>query len=156
MICPKCNFDQPDGSRFCPNCGYALSSDADKNAAQNNPYGYQNNQSGYNPYVQNYNPYYNQNNNMPIEVQSAQGNSTASLALGIIYCCTLGLALVLGVIGLILGVNSKKTLQRYNQPAGRAQAGIILGAVGMGLLALFFILFFIGFAMSMAHPFYYY
>ncbi|MDR0327796.1 MAG: DUF1559 domain-containing protein [Planctomycetaceae bacterium] len=61
--------------------------------------------------------------------QTGNGKATASLVLGIISCCISGGFLILPVIGLILGLKSKKS--------GLATAGIWLNAIAI-LLFLFF------------------
>jgi hypothetical protein len=73
------------------------------------------------------------------EAQPGKGTATASLILGIItlVCMFFGpfawLGIISGIIGLILGIKSKK-----QAPSGMATAGIVMSAIGLGLCVLIF------------------
>ena len=131
------------------------------NAQQNDPYGqngYNNNQqnpygnNGYNnqqdPYGQNgynnnqQNPYGNpyqapdfySNINREFTDENA-GKATASMVLGIISlvaCCLPIAGYPVSIIGLVLGIKSKDSLTN----GGKAKAGIIMSAIGLGLTIL--------------------
>lgn len=70
----------------------------------------------------------------------SEGKAIASLVLGIVACVCVFLGqgalmgIVLGVIGLVLGINSRKEF-----PSGMATAGIVLSAIAIAICALGFI-----------------
>ncbi|NLX64733.1 MAG: hypothetical protein GX022_08190 [Clostridiaceae bacterium] len=77
-----------------------------------------------------------------IQAKSTQGNgkATASLVLGIIavVCVFFGygalLGIILGIIGLVLGINAKKAA-----PSGMATAGIVLSIIAIVVCVIGFI-----------------
>lgn len=82
----------------------------------------------------------NQNfNQMPQQPQGGAGLAIASMVLGIcsiVFCCLGYIAIVIAIVGLILGIVSLK-----GQRAGRgmAIAGIITSAIGLILLVVLLI-----------------
>lgn len=72
--------------------------------------------------------------------QPGKGKATASMILGIVtlVCIFFGygalLGIITGIIGLILGIQSKK-----QAPSGMATAGIVMSAIGLGLCLLAFV-----------------
>ncbi len=70
----------------------------------------------------------------------SEGKAIASLVLGIIACVCVFfgqgalLGIVLGVVGLILGINSRKEF-----PSGMATAGIVLSSIAIAICALGFL-----------------
>ena len=76
----------------------------------------------------------------PNQQQPADGKAIASLVLGIVSLVTIFfgygalLGLILSIVGLILGINSKKT-----RPSGMATAGVVLNIIALVLCALTFI-----------------
>lgn len=72
--------------------------------------------------------------------QPGKGQATASMILGIVtlVCIFFGygalLGIITGIIGLILGIKSKK-----QAPSGMATAGIVMSAIGLGLCLLTFV-----------------
>ncbi|MCI8282581.1 MAG: DUF4190 domain-containing protein [Lachnospiraceae bacterium] len=70
----------------------------------------------------------------------SDGKAIASLVLGIISCACvfLGqgalLGIVLGIVGLVLGINARK-----ENPSGMATAGIVLSAIAVTICALGFL-----------------
>jgi hypothetical protein len=148
MICPKCNSNQPDGSKFCQGCGYDFSQSSGEpanpvppvqggpsappppnnqyggNQYGNNPYG----QGGPNPYNNNYQPPYNPPPSQGGDVAGAESKSTIALVMGI-------LSIVMGgtlwtILAIVFGVMSMKTLKANNRPITKSIVGIVLGAVG--------------------------
>ena len=95
------------------------------NQGYQQPYGTDNNQ-GYQQQYPNYNQY-------PVEDKSAKNNATASLVLGIIGLCCCAPC---GIVGLILGINSKKAKPENN---GLATAGIILSIIALVIWAILLI-----------------
>lgn len=91
-------------------------------------------------------PYY-QNPQDPYQPQGPNGLAIASLVLGIISIptiCCYGLGILLGIIGIVLGIVSRKSGTKMS---GMAIAGIILSAIGILFGILFWILAGIGFSM---------
>lgn len=72
--------------------------------------------------------------------QGSDGKAIASLVLGIISLITVFtgtfaiVGIVLSIVGLILGINSKKT-----NPSGMATAGIVLSIIALVLTSLTFL-----------------
>ncbi|HBB27840.1 MAG TPA: hypothetical protein DC000_01065 [Clostridiales bacterium] len=70
----------------------------------------------------------------------SNGKAIASLVLGIVslVCVFFGygaiLGIILGIIGIVLGISSKK-----EQPSGMATAGLVLSIISVALCALSFI-----------------
>lgn len=68
------------------------------------------------------------------------GKAIASLVLGIVSCVCVFfgygalLGIVLGVIGLVIGINARK-----EQPSGLATAGIVLSVIAIAVCAIGFI-----------------
>lgn len=75
-----------------------------------------------------------------MDENQTNGKAIASLVLGIIACVCVFfgygalLGIVLGVVGLILGINAKK-----EQPSGMATAGIVLSIIAIAVCAIGFI-----------------
>ncbi len=95
------------------------------------PYGSQPDYSNYNQ--NNYQQQYPNYNQYPVEDKSAKNNATASLVLGIIGLCCCAPC---GIVGLILGINSKKANPENN---GLATAGIILSIIALVIWAILLI-----------------
>ena len=142
---PQGNGPDPQQNNYS-NQGYQQSYGTDNNQ------GYQQQSYGANDYQQpygsqpDYNNYnqnnYNQNNyqqqypnynQYPVEDKSAKNNATASLVLGIIGLCCCAPC---GIVGLILGINSKKAKPENN---GMATAGIVLSVIALVLWAILLI-----------------
>ena len=144
-------YQQPYGTDN--NQGYQQPYGTDNNQGYQQPYGTDNNQGyqqqsyGANDYQQPYGSQpdysnYNQNNyqqqypnynQYPVEDKSAKNNATASLVLGIIGLCCCAPC---GIVGLILGINSKKAKPENN---GLATAGIILSIIALVIWAILLI-----------------
>lgn len=75
-----------------------------------------------------------------MEQNNTNGKAIASLVLGIIACACVFfgygalLGILLGVVGLILGINAKK-----EEPSGMATAGIVLSIIAIAICAIGFI-----------------
>lgn len=75
-----------------------------------------------------------------MEENRSNGKAIASLVLGIVSCVCVFfgygalLGIVLGVVGLVLGINAKK-----ENPCGMATAGIVLSVIAVALCAIGFI-----------------
>ncbi len=167
MECKNCGTTNNDNAKFCSGCGADLSlqnagEGLDMNAQQsiaynappqnqnynqnqnfNQNYNYNQNQ-GYNQnYTQNQNYNYNQNpgqnpnygynpyqNNMQ---DPGKGLAIAALVLGIVsFFC---FPIITGVLGIVFGAAAKSKGCR----SGMATAGIVCGAVGLGLWILMLI-----------------
>ena len=127
---PQGNGPDPQQNNYS-NQGYQQPYGTDNNQGYQQPYGTDNNQGyqqqsyGANDYQQPYGSQpdysnYNQNNyqqqypnynQYPVEDKSAKNNATASLVLGIIGLCCCAPC---GIVGLILGINSKKAKPENN------------------------------------------
>jgi hypothetical protein len=80
----------------------------------------------------------------PVEPPKKSGMAIASLILGILSIpsgCCYGLGIILGIVGIILGVMSKKD---SGQMSGMAIAGIICSCFGIVFGIAFWVLFIIG------------
>ncbi len=77
-----------------------------------------------------------------MEQEKKDGKAIASLVLGIVSCIFIFIpgysliGIIPGVIGLILGISSKKTA-----PSGLATAGIVLSIIGLAICAISFLVF---------------
>ena len=149
---PQGNGPDPQQNNYS-NQGYQQPYGTDNNQGYQQPYGTDNNQGyqqqsyGANDYQQPYGSQpdysnYNQNNyqqqypnynQYPVEDKSAKNNATASLVLGIIGLCCCAPC---GIVGLILGINSKKANPENN---GLATAGIILSIIALVIWAILLI-----------------
>ena len=149
---PQGNGSDPQQNNYS-NQGYQQPYGTDNNQGYQQPYGTDNNQGyqqqsyGANDYQQPYGSQpdysnYNQNNyqqqypnynQYPVEDKSAKNNATASLVLGIIGLCCCAPC---GIVGLILGINSKKAKPENN---GLATAGIILSIIALVIWAILLI-----------------
>ena len=75
-----------------------------------------------------------------MEQNQSNGKAVASMVLGIIACVCVFfgygalLGIVLGVVGLVLGINARK-----EQPDGMATAGIVLSAIAIAVCAVGFL-----------------
>ena len=67
------------------------------------------------------------------------GKAIASLVLGILS--VVGFGLVVGIVGIVLGVQAKKAQLEVGGQTGLATAGIILSIIGTVFGSLFFIFF---------------
>lgn len=108
------------------------------NNYNNNDYN-NNYNNNYNNYPQNYQPYQQPNYyNAPAKPKQ-NGKGIASMVLGIVslitWCCWIGIAT--GVIGLILGIFSKKEKPENN---GMATAGIIMSVIAIALFVVITVL----------------
>ena len=117
-----------------------------------NDYNQNNYQSGYQTYT-NYNQPYQTpqyNNSYPVEDSSANGMAIASLVLGIVsfFCC----GLPCSVVGLILGIISKKRKPENN---GKATAGIVLSIIALVLWAIVVIFNFVAGSGFLSTSYYY-
>ena len=117
-----------------------------------NDYNQNNYQSGYQTYTDYNQPYQTPqyNNSYPVEDSSANGMAIASLVLGIVsfFCC----GLPCSVVGLILGIISKKRKPENN---GKATAGIVLSIIALVLWAIVVIFNFVAGSGFMSTSYYY-
>lgn len=122
MVCKKCGTENATEAKFCVNCGESLEQ-ANNDSVTTVAY---NQDANPNAPVQNQ-VYYNQ----PYPNQPAQepGKSfaIAGMVCGIIsfFCC----AVVTGILGIVFGAIAKSK----GCKSGMATAGIICGAIGLGL-----------------------
>jgi hypothetical protein len=82
----------------------------------------------------------------PPAPQTSNGMAIASMVLGIAGLVSCGLS---GVVGLVLGYVARRQIREGNGTGGgMALAGIILGWVWTGLIALYLVIVFVGAANS--------
>jgi len=157
MQCKKCGTTNQDNAKFCSGCGADLSlqnagEGLDMNAGQSISYNvppqnqnYEQNQNFNQHYNQNYNynqaPGQNMNYGYPPYQNNVQdpgkGLAIAALVLGIVsFFC---FPIITGVLGIVFGGVAKSKGCR----SGMATAGIVCGAVGLGL---WFIMLIAGFS----------
>ncbi len=111
MICPSCGQNCSDDVKFCPSCGSVL--------PQNEPVY---NQPPVSPYGSQ--PY---NTTPPTKNDPAKGLAIASMICGIVsFLC---FAIVCGTLGIVFGAIAKNK----GSKSGMATAGIVCGAIGLGL-----------------------
>ncbi len=80
----------------------------------------------------------------PPAPRSSNGMAIASLVLGIAGLLTCGLS---GLVGLVLGYVGRRQIREGNGTGdGMALAGIVLGWIWVGLIALYLVLVFVGLA----------
>lgn len=123
------DYQQPYGSNDYNQNNYNQNNYNQNNYNQND---YQNGYQTYTDYNQPYQaPQYT--NSYPVEDSSANGMAIASLVLGIVsfFCC----GLPCSVVGLILGIISKKRKPLNN---GKATAGIVLSIIALVLWGIYF------------------
>ena len=117
-----------------------------------NDYNQNNYQSDYQTYTDYNQPYQapQYTNSYPVEDSSANGMAIASLVLGIVsfFCC----GLPCSVVGLILGIISKKRKPENN---GKATAGIVLSIIALVFWAIIVILNFVAGSSFMSTSYYY-
>lgn len=78
----------------------------------------------------------------PLQKQSTNGFAIASMVLGIVWIYWIG-----SILALVFGYIAKKQIQQSNEReggGGMATAGIVLGWIGVGTLALLILIAFIG------------
>lgn len=157
MQCKNCGTTNQDNAKFCSGCGADLSlqnagEGLDMNAGQSIAYNvppqnqnYEQNQNFNQHYNQNYNynqaPGQNMNYGYPPYQNNVQdpgkGLAIAALVLGIVsFFC---FPIITGVLGIVFGGVAKSKGCR----SGMATAGIVCGAVGLGL---WFIMLIAGFS----------
>jgi len=157
MECKNCGTTNQDNAKFCSGCGADLSlqnagEGLDMNAGQSISYNvppqnqnYEQNQNFNQHYNQNYNynqaPGQNMNYGYPPYQNNVQdpgkGLAIAALVLGIVsFFC---FPIITGVLGIVFGGVAKSKGCR----SGMATAGIVCGAVGLGL---WFIMLIAGFS----------
>lgn len=130
MFCVKCGKEVKNGTKFCTNCGAELEEKKDDKLT----------------YSQN-KTIETTSNPTPVPVSAtstgSDGKATASLVLGIVSFVIPCLGFVTSIIGLILGICSKKS--------GKKTAGIILNSIALGLIIIGWILLYsLGFIASWA------
>ena len=135
MRCPYCSFEQNDSAAFCEKCGANLKP-AQQPLEQNpyqqqpqQPYGQQNPyqqqpQQPYQPYPPPYPP-------SAYDIGPAQKQAKSAMICGIIGLFCFGL--IIGIIALVMGIQSRAKLVKANVQEGQGQAlaGIILGIIGL-------------------------
>lgn len=150
MECKKCGTQNQDNAKFCSGCGADLSlqnagEGLDMNAQQQVVYTLPQQNQDYNQnYNQNPNYNYNQgqpqnqnygyNPYQPQAPNPGQGLAIAAMVLGIVsFFC---FPIITGTLGIIFGCVAKGKGCRN----GMATAGIICGAIGIGLWLIMLIL----------------
>lgn len=149
------DYQQPYGSQNYSAQDYQQpygSNDYNQNNYNQNNYNQNNYQSDYQTYTD-YNQQYQApqyTNSYPVEDSSANGMAIASLVLGIVsfFCC----GLPCSVVGLILGIISKKRKPENN---GKATAGIVLSIIALVLWAIIVIFNFVAGSSFMSTSYYY-
>lgn len=114
MFCVKCGKEVKDGTKFCTNCGAEI--EAKKEEVKDDKLTYSQNKT------------IETNTNTTVAAsteKTGDGKGTASVVLGIISLVVWCVTPITSIIGLILGICSKKS--------GKKTAGIILNAIALGL-----------------------
>ena len=149
------DYQQPYGSQNYSAQDYQQpygSNDYNQNNYNQNNYNQNNYQSDYQTYTDYNQPYQapQYTNSYPVEDSSANGMAVASLVLGIVsfFCC----GLPCSVVGLILGIISKKRKPENN---GKATAGIVLSIIALVLWAIIVIFNFVAGSSFMSTSYYY-
>lgn len=149
------DYQQPYGSQNYSAQDYQQpygSNDYNQNNYNQNNYNQNNYQSDYQTYTDYNQPYQapQYTNSYPVEDSSANGMAIASLVLGIVsfFCC----GLPCSVVGLILGIISKKRKPENN---GKATAGIVLSIIALVLWAIIVIFNFVAGSSFMSTSYYY-
>ena len=150
------NYPQGDGQNPQPNQQNYSAQDYQQpyggNDYNQNNYNQNNYQSDYQTYTDYNQPYQapQYTNSYPVEDSSANGMAIASLVLGIVsfFCC----GLPCSVVGLILGIISKKRKPENN---GKATAGIVLSIIALVLWAIIVIFNFVAGSSFMSTSYYY-
>lgn len=131
MYCEKCHTDNPDGTKYCANCGNPLESATPDNA-QNNVYQAQN-QNQYQPYQQqnvNYQPKaYNEDEHMTI------GGWIGVFCINLIPCIG-SLVYIIMMFVWAFGSTPKKSLKTF------AQAQLLFSAIALVLGIIVFVILF--------------
>ncbi|MGN0500301.1 MAG: DUF4190 domain-containing protein [Ruminococcus sp.] len=149
------DYQQPYGSQNYSAQDYQQpygGNDYNQNNYNQNNYNQNNYQSDYQTYTDYNQPYQapQYTNSYPVEDSSANGMAIASLVLGIVsfFCC----GVPCSVVGLILGIISKKRKPLNN---GKATAGIVLSIIALVLWAILFILNMVAGSTFMSTSYYY-
>lgn len=120
MYCVKCGKEVKDGTKFCTNCGAEVETKKEeKKEAKDEKLTYSQNKS-----------IETTSNPAPIpesaKSEGQDGKATASLVLGIVSFVVPCVGFITSIVGLILGICSKKS--------GKKTAGIILNSIALGLI----------------------
>lgn len=150
--CPGCGAELMAHQQFCGQCGYTLQ--PQQPAYQQPEY----QQPAYQPeYQQNYTQPAYPSQQPPKQKTPAMGLGVTGMVLsilGLVLCWALCFGFILGLVGMILSIVAKK-----KGCTGVATAGIICGAIGMGIGLIFTIIWVVGvFAASSisSYSYYYY
>lgn len=117
MVCNKCGANNADGVKFCSSCGNELAGGAPVNS-----------------YGTPANPYSAPAETPAKTAQPGKGLAVASMVCGIVSFFIFGL--VLGVLAIIFGGVAKSK----GNTSPMATAGIVCGAIGLGLYLLVLII----------------
>lgn len=122
MKCTQCGAEVADGVKFCPECGAPMEAEETKEAAMQLP----DVPSGSGESGSSYG-----------EPKKNNGKAIASLVLGIIAIVTIFtgygaiIGLIMGVVGIVLGVNAKKEIDATGEEGkGMATAGLVCSIIG--------------------------
>lgn len=125
MFCEKCHTDNPNGTKFCVNCGNPLESSTPDNS-QNNVYQAQNQYQSYQPY-QPYQPYPQQDVNYQPKADNENEHMTIGGWIGV-FCinlipCVGSLVYLIMMFVWAFGSTPKKSLKTF------AQAQLLIMAI---------------------------
>ena len=115
MFCVKCGKEVKDGTKFCTNCGAEVTAKPEEKKEEKLTY-------SQNKSIE------TTSNPTPVAKPEGEkdGKATASLVLGIVSFVVPCVGFITSIVGLILGICSKKS--------GKKTAGIILNSIALGLI----------------------
>jgi hypothetical protein len=126
MVCKQCGTEVPEGVKFCPSCGAPVEAEAKEAGQASGPMTLPDTGGQGAPSGPSYAP-----------PKKNNGKAIASLVLGILALVSFFtgwgaiVGLILGVVGIVMGVNAKKEIDATGQEGkGMATAGLVCSIIG--------------------------